>query len=1024
MREVRPALGRPIALLFFIAFFLFPAGLLAQVTTGIVRGVVRDAEGAPVAGARVEVENNQTNLDRVVTTNAQGVFAVTNLPVGTYDIEATSSTIIGEIQRDDVALRLGETIDLELQFSPLEAEAVLAVTKTELVDPSDVTASQRFNEEVLESLPNNGRNFLRYTLLTPGVGVVQGPDGDEITFSGQRGIFNNVIVDGADFNNPFFGEQRGGQRPAFTFNLDAVEEIVVVNQGATAEFGRSASGFVNVLTKSGTNELEGSAHYFGQYDELSSEFARGGGNPDFHQHQFGLTLGGPLKRDKAFFFVSYDQQQYRDTKQTNRVFADPAEFARLEQFLQTAFAGALADDFGPIEHTDDNKALIAKVDFILSDKHNASLKYNYTDTEQVNGTFDVDFWGRSANGVEKDHSHAVNGSLHSQLTDALSNEFRFQWAREDRPRPYEGPRFPGSDRPFPDTALSFANNIRFGLPFFLPIEAYDWRFQALDNVSVLKGNHLFKIGGEYNYTEATQTFIGFANGRFIFNSVDGFINYVQQGPQYVECSTPEGQFVSANATGSCPAGLVISGPLLLFLQQAPVPPVPTVEEAGTQSIPQHEIALFGQDTWKPSPNWTVNYGVRYEAQIQPDAQTPPDEVFFAPFTGTTRKGIQFPSDGEIPTDWDNIQPRLGITYDLRGDGSEVFRGNTGLYYARTPGLIFASTRSTNGSIGQTIFRASFFNGFGVTPPAFDELIDTSGSFPDHPQVFVTSEEFENPRTWASSIEYERLLTETLAGFVSYTYARTDDLFRFVNRNDPVFGSPFSTGLPATGTSTGPADTLNGIGELVTLESSAKSRYHGVTLGVKGSLSEYFEVEANYTLSRDKSDDDNERDPFSFRYVDPTRLDREFNFSDRDQRHRFNAYVLAKLPWQIFMNNTISAASAQPTSEVCGDGNRGTGERATTVFGALSDRICDDGSILERNTIRRDNEFFSWDVRVTRPFAFSNGSVLEGIVEVFNVLDTDNFLDSSSTSLLFNFDGTIRNGLGDPRRVQLGARLVY
>ncbi|HUP01420.1 MAG TPA: TonB-dependent receptor [Gemmatimonadota bacterium] len=1038
MRDVRPARGASIVLLLLVVSSIVPAAVRAQqaaATTGIVRGVVLDFEGNPVAGARVEVENNQTNLDRVVTTNSQGVFAATNLPVGTYDIEVTSSEIIGEITRDDVPVRLGETVQFELRFQPVEAEAILAISKTDLVDPTDVTASQRFDDEVLESLPNNGRNFLRFTLLTPGVGIVQGPDGDEITFSGQRGIFNNVIVDGADFNNPFFGEQRGGQRPAFTFNLDAVEEIVVVNQGATAEFGRSSSGFVNVLTKSGTNEFDGSVHYFGQYDGLSADFPSdrcivpAGApsevcNPEFRQNQFGFTAGGPLKRDKAFFFVAYDQQEFKSTKQIVRGFPDEAEFQRLQAFLETAFGGALAGDFGPIERTDDNKAFIGKLDFILSDRHNASFKYNYTDTEQQNGTFDVDFWGRSANGLEKDHSHAVNGSFHSQFTDALSNELRFQWAREDRPRPYEGPTFPGSDRPFPDTAMSFANNVRFGLPFFLPIEAYDWRFQILDNVSILRGNHLFKFGAEYNYTEANQTFIGFANGRFIFSSVDGFINYVQQGPTYVECFDAAGAFVSANAAGSCPDGTSIGGPLLLYLQQAPVPPVPTVEDAGTQSIPQHEIAFFGQDTWNPTPNWTVNYGVRYEAQIQPDPITPAGEVFFAPLIGATRRGVEFPSDGEIPTDWNNIQPRFGVTYDIHGDGSEIFRGNSGLYYARTPGLIFASTRSTNGSIGQTIFRASFFNDFGLPPPAFDELIDTSGSFPDHPQVFVTAEDFENPRTWASSIEYERLLWPTLAGFVTYTYARTDDLFRFVDRNDAVFGSPFSTGLPAAGTSTGPADTLNGIGQLVTLESTAKSRYHGLTLGTRGSIGPYLELEANYTLSQDKSDDDNERDPFSFRYVDPSRLDREFGFSDRDQRHRFNAYVLARLPWRLYVNNTISAASAQPTSEVCGSNNQGTGERAITVFGPTSDRICPDGSILERNTIRRDNEFFSWDLRVTRPFTVPNGSSLELIGEVFNLFNTDNFLDASPTALLFNFDGTIRSGLGDPRRFQLGARLKY
>ncbi len=1004
----------------------------AQATTGIIRGVVTDPGGQPVGGADVIVRNTRTGLERALRTNDSGVFAATQLPVGNYDVFVQSVAALGNVERRDVSVRLGETVDLELAFKPVEVEGIVAVTGgAPVVDPTDVTQSQRFGENVVENLPNNGRNFLRYTTLTPGVKVVQGPDGDEISFSGQRGIFNNVIVDGADFNSPFFGEQRGGQRPAFTFNLDAVEEIVVINQGATAEFGRSSSGFVNVLTKSGTNELGGTLHYFGQSDGLSSDFPSdrcnppAGApssvcNPDFTQNQFGFTLGGPLKRDKAFFFVSYDQQEFSSTKQEFRDFTDPEEFQVLQDYLDTHFGGALANDFGPIDRTNDARAFIGKLDFILGEKHNASIKYNYTRSTQDNGTFDVDFWGRSANAVEKDRSNAVNGSLHSQLTPALANEFRFQWAREDRPRPYDGPLDPATGRPFPDTGVSFVNNIRFGMPFFIPVQDHDTRFQLVDNVSVLRGNHLFKFGGEYNRTETTQTFIGFANGRFIFDSVDGFINYVEQGPTWVECGDAEGNIVTTDPNGNCPAGTSIVGPLQLYLQFAPVPPLTTAEQAGTQSILQHEIAFFAQDTYKPNPRWTVDYGVRWEAQVQPDPITPADEVFFAPFIGSTRNGMDFPSDGTIPTDWNNVQPRLGVTYDVEGDGRQVLRGNTGLFYARTPGLIFASTRSTNGSVGQTFFRNSSFNGFGLTPPAYGSLIDPAGALPDHPDVYITDKDFQNPRTWASSIEYERLLGPAIAGYVNYAYARTDDLFRFINANDPVLGSPYSTGLPAEANNpAGAGDTLNGIGNLTLLESSAKSRYHGITFGLKGHARDWLQLEGNYTISWDKSDDDNERDPFTFRYAQVNMLDREYNWSDRDQRHKFNLYAVTKLPYELLWTNTVSAASAQPTSEKCVN-NQPSGERAATP----QDRICADGTILLRNTLRRDNAFFSWDMRLQRPIALGSGATLDLIGEVFNLTNNDNFLDSSPTSLLFNFDGTIRNGLGDPRRAQLGARLSF
>ncbi|MFQ5529376.1 MAG: carboxypeptidase regulatory-like domain-containing protein, partial [Gemmatimonadota bacterium] len=289
----------------------------AQATTGIIRGIVRDPAGAGVGGAAVIMEQRETGFRAEVATTASGAFVRTLLPLGTYDVTAQALGQYGDERIEGLVLTVGSTLDLILEFKPVAlAEITVTGEQAPLVDPSDVTQAQRLSAEAVDGLPNNGRNFLEYTLLTPGVQVSEGPDGNVLNISGQRGIFNNVMVDGADFNNPFFGEQRGGQRPAFTFNQDAIQELVVVGQGAPAEFGRSSGGFVTVITKSGTNEFEGSAHYFGQFDNLVSEFSseRGGGKPELTRHQFGLTLGGPIVKDKAFFFISYDQQEGEETK--------------------------------------------------------------------------------------------------------------------------------------------------------------------------------------------------------------------------------------------------------------------------------------------------------------------------------------------------------------------------------------------------------------------------------------------------------------------------------------------------------------------------------------------------------------------------------------------------------------------------------------------------------------------------------------------------------------------------------------
>ncbi len=285
-----------------LVLYASPAPLVAQgqATTGIIRGVVTDPNGAPVANASVILHEAQTNFTRTLTTDAGGNFTGTLLPLGTYDVTARSVGF-AEVKRTGISLGVGETVALRLPLAAVTLAAVtLAAVTVEATQPVvDVTKTETSTPlaaQVVTGLPNNGRNYLSLTLLTPNVAIVQGPDGDELTVAGQRGIHNNVSVDGADFNNSFFGEQRGGQRPAFTFNLDAVQELVVVAGGANAEFGRSSGGFVNVITKSGTNDLRGTLHYFGKFDALSGspEHTSPAGqvqkfSPDFSQNQFGFT---------------------------------------------------------------------------------------------------------------------------------------------------------------------------------------------------------------------------------------------------------------------------------------------------------------------------------------------------------------------------------------------------------------------------------------------------------------------------------------------------------------------------------------------------------------------------------------------------------------------------------------------------------------------------------------------------------------------------------------------------------------
>jgi hypothetical protein len=969
----------------------------SEATTGVIEGIVTDEGGGRLPGATVTLRNTATNFEKVVTTGSDGSFRGLLLPLGPYRITVELSGF-AKLVREGVDLGVGQTVNLKLALHVSAAGEITVTAEAPIIETTRAEGAVRIDERAIDDLPNNGRNFLDYIKLTPGVTTVQGPDGDELSINGQKGIQNNVSVDGADFNNPFFGEQRGGQRPAFTFNLDAVKEVVVVADGASAEFGRSSSGFVNVVTKSGTNQLQGSAHGFYKNQDLSSRAQQPGGGlapkVDENQIQAGFTLGGPLVRDKAFFFLSTDYQRGRSTKQTDPTRIDP------QVVNYFASIGDPGENL-PIPRTNDARVLLGKVDWQASEKHLATLRYTYTWAQQANGTFDVDSWGRSANAIEKDSSNAVTGTIISSLSESLLNEVRFQYAREDRPRPYNGPIVGG--RPLPDTAFDFARGFRFGEPFFIPVKYYDERYQLNENLSVLRGNHAIKGGVEYNQVSSNQTFLGFANGRYIFSSTNGFLNYAKN-PRYVECSDG-----SSSQVGACPAGASVTGPVLTYLQQAGANGN-TVEQAGTQKIPQKEPAVFLQDSWLARPNLTIEYGLRWEAQIEPAPLTPPDKVFFAPFIGktvVTAAGPQtFPSNGKIPSDYNMWQPRLGITWDPQGDAKGVVRATAGIFYARVPGLALASTRSTNGTLGQTLFRSSALAGILGPVPAYPNLIPASEiGQPFLPGVFVFDRNFKNPRTTAASLSYEREVIGGLALLVKGNYARGDHLTRFVDRNDPLLGSPWSTGLPPGG--------ANGIQTLTTVESTARSRYWGITVGARQRWTGKYQFQVYYTYSKDLSDDDNERDPFSFRYAKITDLAQEYSYSDRDQRHRLNAWLLYEAPYAIDLSLRYSYRSAQPQSITA------TGAVANTP----QDRINPDGSVTRRNQGRKNNQFNSLDLRLSRDF-HAGRVTIQPIVDVFNVFNSANFRRPEVTNLIFNFDGTVQSGNGDPRQAQVGVRILF
>jgi hypothetical protein len=971
----------------------------SQATTGVIQGFAQDESGAALPGVSITMTNTDTGFTRTVVSEASGRFYSALMPLGLYTVTASLEGF-ATLVREGLQLRVGGNLNVsfEMQLSAV-GEEITVTGRENLVETSRVENQVFFDKDVIEGLPVKNRNFLDFNLLTPGATLVQNPDGNSLTINGQKGINNNVMVDGADFNNPFFGEQRGGQRPAYTFNIDSINEVLVVTEGAPAEFGRSAGGFVNVVTKSGTNNIAATVHYFYKSDSLADTAKNRDGSEDpreFDQHQFGFTLGGALKRDNLFYFIAADTQTREETKQFDPFRIDP-------EIVDFMAEQGLPNENAPITREDDADAYLAKLDWQVNDKNLLTARWAYHYSNQPNGTFDVNSWGSSSNAIEKDWAHGYTLTLLSTINSRMLNEFRGQYAKEWRPRPYNGPNVPGQDRPFPDTGFNFVNSYRGGLPFFIPVDYDDDRLQLVNNVSYLMGDHSLKAGIEFNDVTSSQTFIGFANGRYIFDSFQGFQNYVNFGPTYVTCSDG-----SSSTTGSCPDGASVTGPLLLYLQQAGVGGL-SVVEAGTQAIEQKEYSIFAQDQWQPNPNLTVEFGLRWEGLDMPDPITPPDQVFFSDFIGQTVTNetgtYRFPSDGTIPDDMDQWQPRLAIAWTPKGKADRVLRASTGIYHSRIPALSIASTRSTNGSIGQTLFRASFFNEFGVAPPAWPNIIPAEDvADPFLPDVFVFDENFETPRSWNSAISWEQEFIPNYAFLFKANYVETENITRFINRNDAVFGAPWSSGLGEDGS--------NGVGVLTVVESSARSEYWGLTFGVNKRLTNNFQFEFYYTYSEDKSDDDNERDPFTFRYARADTLGPEFGLSDRHQANRVNFWLLWNAPLGINTSFRWSYRDPQPLS-LTEDG---------LPAATPQDRINRDGTITERNLGEKDNEFNTFDIRISKDFQVGSWTI-QPLLDVFNLFNNDNFITPQVTSLLFNFDGTIRSGAGQPREMQLGIRLL-
>lgn len=961
----------------------------SQASTGNISGRVVDSTGSAIAGATVKVKNTQTGLEQSVTTNEDGLYRLVLLPTGTYTVTAEASGF-SSITAEGVVVVVGRQADVPLTLGAQGASEVITVSAGAIqVQTSRSEADAVQNEIAIQNLPILGRRFQDFVTLTP-TAQVDAQRG-QISLAGQRGINANIAIDGADNNNPFFGGLRGGERSnsAFTIPQESIKEFQVVAAGYSAEFGRSTGGLVNAVTKSGTNEYHGTAFYLLRHKELarSNEFfdTIKAGNPTTPRddiafdsvptlQQWGGSFGGPIIENKAFFFGSYEQQRLR---QPRRVL-----FPLLQSFVPNASTQAGFNFFksqeGGFQQTNDAIAFLGRVDYEINASHRFNVRYNYSNNDAQNAIATGEALlpntnrALTSNGTEGDRINTVAGQLTSFLNPTLVNEMRAQYSRERRPR------IGNAEIPSVDNAIG-----SFGTRSFVPTTQFDWRFQVADSLTWSKGNHTIKFGGEYNHTFVDQDF-GF--NRFgVFGSRTSDPALLLQS---ISGGTPSGnRFDTANDQYRIQIG------------------------NGLVNFSTNEVAFFGQDSWKIRPNFTLNYGLRWEGQFNP---TP-----FADNTALVNKvkDFKFPLGNfdptQIPDATNQWAPRLGFAWDPFNDGKSVLRAFSGIYYARTPALILAGPmnnfRAVPGDVSllfplfaagnpnNTVYKQFKLIGIDLnnfpldglprlSPEQATQIATALGLAVDPTRgasVTGVASNFKNPRAYQAGVGFEREVAQGFTLGVDFQYVHTVYLERNVDLNVPApiirpssvdpAGRPFYDlrNRPR------PIPTLN---QVQIRDSSARSLYRALTFSSKLQR-KWGQVNLFYTLSYNYSNDDNERSAGGTTYDDSFNLQPEYNFSELDRRHQLVANPVFFLPFGFDVASAIRLQSGTPFDATAGTDLNGDLVNTDRPYSGPNQPF-------QRNQFRNLRRY-NVDLRVQKHINFLENQKLTFSVEFFNLFNAMN-----------------------------------
>jgi len=1000
---------------------------------GQISGTVYDAAQAVIPGARVVVQRAETGFRREVLTNSVGQYRVVLLDPGTYTVSA-EKTGFAPKTAEGIRVTVGASVGVDFVLE-VEATAQTVEVTTSAVNITLPAPAATLGLQAITNLPINGRRFQDFAVLTPTVQV--DPQRGQLSFVGQRGINSNVMLDGADYNQPFFGGIRGGERSNFIFTVpqSAIQEFQVVTSGYSAEYGRSTGGVLNAITRSGTNDWRGEAFYQLRHKEMGLKDPIQRIASLETQHQGGASLGGPIRRDRLFVFGALERQ---DAATPRRVFFAQLQGRTPNENTREAFEFFRSEE-KPFIQTNDAWAYTVRGDYQTEAGHRLTLRYNGSSNVAENavsvGGALSPFTNRtiSNDGTEKDRTHTGTAQYTHLFSPTVLNDLRFSGTYEQRPR------LSNSSLPQVSTVIGI-----FGARNFLPTTQDDRRLQIADALSITRGRHTVKVGLDYNHVTTAQV--------FGFNQFGSFSLSGSNVDQHLEILSVGGaipnRFDDRSVTYSRQLGNLLA------------------------AFDMHQLALYAQDSWQIRGRLTLELGLRWEGQFNPRPEANNDELV------RLVRGFRFPNGLTldptlIPDSKDQWMPRLGFAWRPFGGLRTVVRGYTGFFYASTPMLVMAGPTnnfrlppadvsiSLTATATQTVYQQLLAVGVDLNrsplsnlPVIPVETVQRAASLALGGQtrspfaganLIAMAPDFRNPRALQAGIGFETEFARNFTGGVQFHYVNSVNLLRNHDYNlpAPIIRPPDATRRPFYGLRSGNTRPIPTLGSLWVRASSARSMFRGVSFNTQYRRST-FQFGASYTLSETFSDDDSERDATGVNAADLFNLRLDYGYSRLDVRHRFTGYFLYDLPLGLQASGTLTARSGLPVNALTGTD--------TNEDLASNDRpFTAPGVVMPRNSFRNRGVVTN-DFRILKNFGLGEQRRLQFSVEFFNLLNLDNVVYSGVNGGIFggiygpglNPDGTPapvdprfrrlkladgtydRNNMqvGTPLQVQFGLRFFF